>query len=178
MRVTGPDGRTLEMEARIDTGAKSSSLDTAIAKRLGLDLENAETITVVSALGRERRPVVDVVLQIAGQAFVTRMSVADRSERSNLVPLGRRDLRGFDVSIGQRQLTQPGAPTAPSVLNVLRYQAPVLGPLALLALLPLAALLIVLLRVVVGMRPSGRSARFCWRSATPRPGSRSASCSP
>jgi hypothetical protein len=155
VRVSGPDGVTLETEARIDTGAASSSLDTDLARRLGLDLEGADTTTVVSSLGRERRPVVDVALQIAGKTFISRMTVTEREERSNLVLLGRKDLRGFDVSVGQRQLTSPGTPTAPSAFDVLRYQAPVFGPLALLALLPVAALLIVVLRVVVGMRTLG-----------------------
>ncbi len=155
VRLTGPNGTTLELEARIDTGAASSSLDRDVAERLGLDLENADTIRVGSALGTEERPVVDVALQVAGKASVSRMSVTDRSERSNLVLVGRKDLRGFDVSVGQRQLTTPGAAAAPSAFDVLRYQAPVFGPLALLALLPLASLIIVLLRVVVGMRTLG-----------------------
>ncbi len=155
VRVSGPNGTTLETEARIDTGAAASSLDQDLAERLGVDLANAETTTVVSSLGRERRPVVDVVLQIAGRTFISRMTVAERDERSNLVLLGRKDLRGFDVSVGQRQLTSPGTATAPSAFDVLRYQAPVFGPLALLALLPVAALMIVALRVVVGMQTLG-----------------------
>jgi hypothetical protein len=155
VRVTGPDGKTLEMEARVDTGAASSSIDRQVAEDLGLDLQGADTVTVVSSLGREERPVVDVALQVAGKAFLSRMTVTDRTERSNLVLLGRKDLRGFDVRVGQRQLTSPGTATAPSAFDVLRYQAPVFGPLALLSLLPVAALLIVLLRVVIGMRTLG-----------------------
>jgi hypothetical protein len=130
VRVTGPDGTTLEMEARVDTGAASSSIDRQVAEDLGLDLENADTVPVVSSLGREERPVVDVALQVAGRAFLSRMTVSDRTERSNLVLLGRKDLRGFDVSVGQRQLTSPGSATAASAFDVLRYQAPVFGPLA------------------------------------------------
>lgn len=155
VRITGPTGKTVEALARVDTGASASSMDTEIANRLDFDLKNAEKITVGSSLGREERPVVEAALQVAGTAAVSRMSVSDRTERSTPVLLGRADLRGAQVVIGQRLLTTPGSATAPSALQAIMAKSPALGPLALLALLPLAALLIVLLRVVVGLGTLG-----------------------
>ena len=155
VRVTGPTGQTLEVIARIDTGASASSIDEDMARELGFDLENAETVTVVSSLGRESRPLVVGVVQIAGQAFASRLNVTDRSERSNAVLLGRADLTGFQIQVGQQLLTTPGEAREPSTFGALLAEAPALGPLELLALLPLAALIVVLLRVVVGVQTLG-----------------------
>jgi len=155
VRVTGPTGQTLEAIARIDTGASASSIDEDMARELGFDLENAETVMVVSSLGRESRPLVVGVVQIAGQAFASRLNVTDRSERSNAVLLGRADLTGFQIQVGQQLLTTPGEAREPSTFGALLAEAPALGPLELLALLPLAALIVVLLRVVVGVQTLG-----------------------
>ncbi len=155
VRVTGPTGETVEVVARIDTGAVSSSIDDDLADRLGFDLENAETVTIASSLGREERPVVFGALQLAGEEKATRFNVADRSQRSNLVLVGRDDIRGFQVVVGQRLLSTPGEETAPSALRTLFSQGPALGPQSLLEVLPLAALIIVLLRVVVGLNTLG-----------------------
>ncbi len=94
-------------------------------------------------------------LQIAGDAFATRVNVADRSERSTPVLLGRDDLRRFRISVGEQLLTTPGEPQAPSALGSLLAQSSALGPTALLAVLPLAALVIVVLRVVFGLQTLG-----------------------
>ncbi len=155
VRVTGPTGETVEVVARIDTGAVSSSIDDDLAKRLQFDLTNAPTVTVASSLGREKRPVVFGALQLAGEQKGTKFTVADRSQRSNLVLIGRDDMRGFQVAVGQRLLTTPGQETAPSALRTLFSQGPALGPQSLLEVLPLAALIIVLLRVVVGLNTLG-----------------------
>lgn len=155
VRITGPNGRTVEAVARIDTGASASSLDTAIAEDLGFDLDGADTVTVGSSLGREERPVVHGALQLAGTPAAARFTVTDRSERSNPVLLGRTELTGLQVVVGQRMLTTPGEARAPSTLATLLSQAPALGPLQLLALLPLAVLVVVLLRVFVGVTTLG-----------------------
>lgn len=155
VRITGPDGRSVEAVARIDTGASSSSIDDDIAEDLGFDLEHADTITVASSLGTEERPVVVGQLQLAGEASAARLSVTDRSERSNPVLIGRSDLRGMQVAVGQRMLTTPGDATAPTALRSLLSEGPALGPQSLLAVLPMAALVIVLLRVVVGLSTLG-----------------------
>jgi hypothetical protein len=81
--------------------------------------------------------------------------VTDRSERSNPVLLGRAELADLKVQVGRRLLTTPGAERAPSTLATLLSQAPALGPLQLLALLPLAALVVLVLRVFVGVQTLG-----------------------
>jgi len=155
VRVTGPTGESVELVAIVDTGASSSSLDEAIAEDLGFDLANAETVVVRSALGREERPVVTAGLQVAGRVLASQMTVNDRSELPTRALLGRQDLRGFQVDIGRRLLSEPGAPRSPSTLENLLARSPALSAVGLLALLPFAALTIVLLRVVVGLSTLG-----------------------
>ncbi|WNV76025.1 7TM domain-containing protein [Geodermatophilus sp. DSM 44513] len=155
VRITGPNGESVEAMARIDTGASSSSIDDDIAEDLGYDLDDAETVTVASSLGEEERPVVVGGLQLAGDAAAARFTVTDRSERTTPVLIGRADLRGLQVAVGQRMLTTPGDDTAPTALRALLSEGPALGPQSLLAVLPMAALVIVLLRVVVGLSTLG-----------------------
>ncbi len=155
VRLTTPDGDTIETAARIDTGASGSSIDEELAEGLGLDLENAETITVQSSLGEEERPVVGLALQIAGESRAVRVSVSDRSELDQKVLLGREDLDGASVLVGQQLLTTPGEPVAPSATDALLLQSAALAPTTLVALLPFCALLIVLLRVVIGVSTLG-----------------------
>ncbi|CAM5678172.1 hypothetical protein STANM337S_07307 [Streptomyces tanashiensis] len=155
VRITGPSGRSAEVLALIDTGASASSVDTALAKELGFDLDSAPRITVGSALGREKRPVVDTTVRLAGRSFVARLSVNNRSRRETPVLLGRQEVQGLHVAVGKRLLTQPDSTAAPSALRILFAKAPAIDPVSMMALLPLAALLIVVLRVVVGLNTLG-----------------------
>ncbi|MFF4011301.1 7TM domain-containing protein [Streptomyces sp. NPDC001717] len=155
VRVSGPNGKTLEVLAMVDTGASASSMDTKLAKELGFDLKAAPKVTVASALGREQRPVVDSTVRLAGRSFVAKTTVNNRSKRETPVLLGRQDVQGLHVVVGKRLLTQPDAAKAPSALRILFAKAPAIDPVSMMALLPLAALVIVLLRVVVGLNTLG-----------------------
>jgi hypothetical protein len=155
VRVTAPGGETVEAVAILDSGATSSSIDESLAEDLGFDLANADTITVRSALGREERPVVTGGLQLAGRVSASRFTVNDRQELDTKVLIGRKDMSGLEVAVGRRLLTQPGEPRSPSTLSSILAQSPALSPVGLLALLPLAGLVIVLLRVVFGLSTLG-----------------------
>lgn len=155
VRLTGPSGQTVEVLARLDTGAQVSTLDRALARDLGFTLSDADRVTVTSSFGDERRPEVPVALQLAGESRRSVVTVDDRSDEDAPVLLGRAQLIDYQVAVGERQLTTPGAASAPSVLDVLTTDTPLLSPRALLALLPLTALLIVVLRMLVGLRTLG-----------------------
>jgi hypothetical protein len=156
VRITGPDGRSVEVMAIIDTGATVSSMDTSLARTLGFDLRNAKRVRVSSSLGSERRPVVDAALQIAGKTVTSHINVNNRSRRSTQVLLGRADVKGFHVVVGKQLLTRPAGGAAPSAVKALTaLGAPAMDQSALLSLIPLAALVIVLLRVVAGMSTLG-----------------------
>lgn len=154
IRISGPDGEEVEVEARIDTGASSSSIDEEVAEDLGFDLDEADTVTVGSALGRDERPVIIAGIRLAGTDMPARMTVADRSERSNLVLLGRPELSGYTVEVGERRLTSPDGPGA---LSTLLLRPPTAGPWALLASVVLAALITSTLNVIYRARTLGTS---------------------
>ncbi|MFD9359401.1 7TM domain-containing protein [Streptomyces sp. NPDC060031] len=155
VRITGPSNKTVEVLALIDTGATASSMDTALAKDLGFDLAHAPKVTVGSSLGREERPVIDAVMQLAGRSFVAKVNVNSRAKRETPVLLGRQEIQGLQMAVGKRLLTRPDESTAPSALRILFVKAPAIDPVSIMALLPLAALLIAVLRVVVGLNTLG-----------------------
>jgi hypothetical protein len=157
VRVVAPgDGASKQGFARIDTGAARSSIDTDLARELGLDLAGAEKLTVKSSLGVDTRPVVRLTLQIDGRSIPTKVTVNDRSDLSSQILVGRHDLDGFVVDVSQTHLTTPGGARPPSALSALLTSGP-LPPSqgALLAGLALGATLVVAMRQLVGVQTFG-----------------------
>ncbi len=102
---------TVEVLAKVDTGAGYSSMDEDLAEDLGIDLEDPEDrVKIESANGDEVRPLVRVRIQVAGETLNTRVTVADRSKLSKDVLLGSRDLEGFLVKPNAEKLTSPEGP--------------------------------------------------------------------
>ncbi len=96
---TREGGETVEVLAKVDTGAGYSSIDKDLAKDLGIDLEDPEDeVKIDFANGKKTRPLVRVRIKIAGKTLNTRVTVADRSELSKDMLLGSKDLDGFLVS--------------------------------------------------------------------------------
>jgi len=155
VRVTAPDGTTVETVARVDTGATSSAIDRALALELGLDLADAPRVRIRSSLGVEERPLVGVAIQVAGEARPARVSVSDRGSLHEKVLLGREQLHGFRIAVGQSLLTSPGEAVPPSAAEALMLHTAGMPSSTLLALLPLCALLIVVLRLWVGLSTLG-----------------------
>lgn len=154
VRVSGPAGE-LYVPARVNTGAGASTLDGSLAERLGYDLDAAETVEVESAVGDDRRAVVPATLQVAGDVFATRVSIADLDDDGPQLLLGREDLRQFRVVVGETGMSDPGSVGVPTPLGRLLAESSALSPTSLLAVLPLATLVIVVLRVVVGVQTLG-----------------------
>lgn len=101
-------GESIEVLAKVDTGAGYSSIDEDLAKDLGIDVKDPEdTVKIESANGQKRRPLVRVRLRVAGEILDTRVTVADRSELSKDMLLGSRDLEGFLVRSNKERLTSP-----------------------------------------------------------------------
>ncbi len=145
-----------EQQARVDTGAGYSSIDDDFAKSLGVDLENAETITIRSSLGEERRPKVNVRLRVAGKTIDTEVTVTDRDERTHPMLLGRRDLAGFAVDPSREDLTRPDGSAGNSTdalcaSGVIGTTTTRSEALTLLATIPLTAAMVVGIRTLIGL---------------------------
>ncbi len=148
--------QAVEQQARVDTGAGYSSIDDDFARSLGIDLENAETITIRSSLGEEKRPRVNVHLRVAGKTIDTEVTVTDRDERTHPMLLGRRDLAGFAVDPSREDLTRPDGSAGSSSERL--CAGTVFGStssrseaLTLLTTIPVTAALVVGIRTLVGL---------------------------
>lgn len=99
--VYGFNGAEKLIEAKIDTGADSSSIDITLAEELGLlDPDNFLYEThFESALGKRTRKVVGITYKMAGRKVKSRVSVADRSKVKTKMLIGRRDLKNFIIVV-------------------------------------------------------------------------------
>lgn len=96
-------GEKVKVQAKIDTGADSSSIDRELAEDLGL-LHRDNLLYekyYKSALGRRKRQVVEGTFYLAGRKIKTRLSVTDRSKLSSKMIVGKKDLQGFMVVPGR-----------------------------------------------------------------------------
>lgn len=95
------NGKKVSVEARVDTGARRSSIDRKLAEDLGLihpdNILWKEGFAYRSATGLQSRPVVSIKYLLAGKKIVSSASIADRSKMENPFLIGRLDMRGFLV---------------------------------------------------------------------------------
>jgi len=88
--------------ARIDTGAKLSSLDAKIAEELGFK-ESTRIQKVRSSHGRSERPVINVRVEVRGVEHLSEFTVIDRSHMKYQVLIGRNVLEnGFLVDVSRK----------------------------------------------------------------------------
>lgn len=94
--------KMIEVRAKIDTGAKGTSIDRDMAIELGLlTPENVLwTKKVKNSLGFEERVLVALTLKLKGRIIRTRASVTDRKHLRRQLLIGRRDLKEFVVDPG------------------------------------------------------------------------------
>jgi len=127
----------LEVKAKLDTGAETSSLDARIIKKFReggkrwvrfavydpadgeehvIVRERVRTIAVVQHDGsRQTRPVVEMTVCFAGLRMVTELSLIDRSEFIYPLLLGRSALGSVAlVDAGSTFLSEPGCREEPS----------------------------------------------------------------
>ena len=98
-KVKDDKGEKVEVIAKVDTGAFRTSIDRELAKKLGL-LKKRHVLwrkTYKSALGRERRPVIEVEFWLQGRKVKSAVNVAKRSGLTSKLLVGRRDLTKFVV---------------------------------------------------------------------------------
>ncbi len=86
-----------ELEAKIDTGATKSSVDTKLAAELKLG-PIVKTKFVKSASGSTMRPVIHVKFNIAGKQMEEEFTLADRKAMKYAVLIGQNVLKkGFII---------------------------------------------------------------------------------
>jgi len=92
-----------EVEAKIDTGAYSTSIDRELAEEF--NLLNKDNVLwekwFKSSLGSQKRTVIKLTFWMRGKKVETRASITDRSGLRKKLLIGRRDLRDFAVMPGR-----------------------------------------------------------------------------
>jgi len=95
--------RRFSAEAKIDTGAYRTSIDHDWAKEMGL-LQKDNILDYRhyrSSLGHHhRRPIIGLTFWLGGQKIVTAANVTQRRRLNTKLLVGRRDLGGFVVRVG------------------------------------------------------------------------------
>ena len=156
VQITGETGITKEVLASVNTGVTGVTIDRRLAKALNLDLTHAERVTVQTSAGKEERPVVKIVVELADRRRVVNASVADRSATSTPVLVGSSVLDGLVVTVDQTQLSSPGSGQPASTLDsLIANSAYGIAPVSLIVLFPVAAVIVVLIRTVIGIMTLG-----------------------
>jgi len=81
-----------EYKAKIDTGADSSSLDKSIIEKLNKNTEVIKVISykkIKSALGIEKRPVVEIEIELLGRRYIEKFTISERSNLKYKVLIGK-----------------------------------------------------------------------------------------
>src|SRR3989442_3595033 len=88
----------VKVQARIDTGASRTTVDTDIAARAGLG-PVLGTVRIRQSISRhpETRPLVEAELVIEGETFDVAAAIADRTEMKHHVIVGMDILRSAEV---------------------------------------------------------------------------------
>lgn len=94
--------KMVAVRAKVDTGAKGTSIDQALALELGLlTPENVLwTKKVKNSLGFEERTLVALTIKLKGRVIKTRASLTERKHLRRQLLIGRRDLKEFVVDPG------------------------------------------------------------------------------
>jgi len=100
--VSGTSG-TERVVAKSDTGASRTSVDTRLAAQIGAGpIKSMTKVRSGSVKSGKARPVVDVVVSVAGDRHTVAASLEDRGHMDYPLLLGRDILKHYQVDVGRR----------------------------------------------------------------------------
>jgi alpha-L-glutamate ligase-like protein len=99
VEILDADGHPHTVAAKVDTGAWRTTIDELLARKhhLHTRLVHDKKVPVRGALGKEKRPVIELTLRLRDRQIKTKAFIADRSHMKYNMIIGRRDLKGFLV---------------------------------------------------------------------------------
>lgn len=102
IKIRNGKKKWVEVPCKIDTGARSTSIDQSLALELGLlTPENVLwTKKVKNSLGYEERTMIAIGLKLRGKTIRTRAGLTNRTNLRRQLLIGRRDLKEFMVDPG------------------------------------------------------------------------------
>lgn len=96
--IVTPDG-DVDILAKVDTGAYSSSLDESFFKSLNLDEKVIKNKMVRNVHGEEQRDVYDIDLIIKEKKISSELNVFDRSQMKYKMIIGRKDIKALGALV-------------------------------------------------------------------------------
>ncbi|MFQ5919941.1 MAG: retroviral-like aspartic protease family protein, partial [Thermoplasmata archaeon] len=96
-----------EVDAKVDTGANRTSVDTDLAARVGLGpVTDTVKVRAASSAQAEVRPLVEARIQLVGKEFMLPVSIADRGDMNYPVIIGMDILSegNFLIEVSNRTL--------------------------------------------------------------------------
>lgn len=146
----------IEVLATLNTATSDVSIDRTLAEQLGINVAEAEVVTVVTPSGLEKRPVTQLTVQFAGTRSTVFATISDRTNLTTPLVIGRSVLGDVQVVVDQTQLTDPGEGRAPSTFEALIAATQTrIQSATMVALIPLAAVVMVALRQIIGIKMLG-----------------------
>jgi len=91
------EGQPHSVATKIDTGAWRTTIDELLARKHGLHTKTVheEKVPVRGALGKQKRPIIELTIKLRDRLIKTQAFIADRSHMKYNMIIGRRDLKVF-----------------------------------------------------------------------------------
>ncbi|MBI4285491.1 MAG: ATP-dependent zinc protease [Chloroflexi bacterium] len=155
VRLITPKGE-VEVVAKIDTGSAYSSIDESLARSVGLQ-PDAKKVTIITGEGRQERFTTKLTFMLDSRRINAEATLADRSNLSTPMLIGRDDLGGFLVDPEREFITEP---KRDSGLFNLFFPGDGMfsgdqGVGKLMIIIPIMGSVIVLVRLLAGIRTYG-----------------------
>lgn len=151
--ILSPKG-PVALVAKIDTGADFSSIDSALADSLGL-LHNPLKRRVSNAQGVQVRDTATLDFVVGNQEMNTIVSLADRTQLSTDMIIGRSELQGFMVDPNRQFLNEPKTMLQKPTWTSYFIRAANRSLSKQIIILPILAVFVVVFRLLLGVRTFG-----------------------